>query len=156
MSFKHYKLTTLIVKYNIISVLFFLISNITLAQIKGVIKDQDQNLLFGATVYNTINNKSTITNEEGIFSIDAINGQNKLVISYVGYTPRVVNVDVKNKDLGTIVLENNSLDEVVISGTLQQVSKLKSAIQVELYTSDFFRATPKASFFEAIEGINGM
>ena len=146
----------MIVKYNIISVLFFLISNITLAQIKGVIKDQDQNLLFGATVYNTINNKSTITNEEGIFSIDAINGQNKLVISYVGYTPRVVNVDVKNKDLGTIVLENNSLDEVVISGTLQQVSKLKSAIQVELYTSDFFRATPKASFFEAIEGINGI
>ena len=107
MSFKHYKLTTLIVKYNIISVLFFLISNITLAQIKGVIKDQDQNHLFGATVYNTINNKSTITNEEGIFSIDAINGQNKLVISYVGYTPRVVNVDGNNKDLGTIVLENN-------------------------------------------------
>ena len=156
MSFKHYKLTTLIVKYNIISVLFFLISNITLAQIKGVIKDQDQNHLFGATVYNTINNKSTITNEEGIFSIDAINGQNKLVISYVGYTPRVVNVDGNNKDLGTIVLENNSLDEVVISGTLRQVSKLKSAIQVELYTSDFFRATPKASFFEAIEGINGI
>ena len=78
-----------------------------MAQIKGVIKDQDQNHLFGATVYNTINNKSTITNEEGIFSIDAINGQNKLVISYVGYTPRVVNVDGNNKDLGTIVLENN-------------------------------------------------
>ena len=113
-------------------------------------------LLFGATVYNSTNSKSTITNEEGVFAIESIKGENKLVISYVGHTPKVFNVDGSSIDLGTIVLENNSLDEVVISGTLRQVSKLKSAVQIELYTADFFRATPKASFFEAIEGINGV
>ena len=74
----------------------------------------------------------------------------------LAHTPKVINVDGSSIDLGTIVLENNSLDEVVISGTLRQVSKLKSAVQIELYTADFFRATPKASFFEAIEGINGV
>ena len=124
--------------------------------INGVVKDQDHNLLFGATVYNSLNGKSTLTNEEGVFSIASIKGDNKLVISYVGYTPKVLNVDGNTTNIGTIALENDSLEEVVISGTLRQVSKLKSAVQIELYSADFFRATPKASFFEAIEGINGV
>ncbi len=147
----------MIVKHNIFFVLFFLFTNISLAQtINGVVKDQDHNLLFGATVYNSLNGKSTLTNEEGVFSIASIKGDNKLVISYVGYTPKVLNVDGNTTNIGTIALENDSLEEVVISGTLRQVSKLKSAVQIELYSADFFRATPKASFFEAIEGINGV
>ena len=124
--------------------------------INGVVKDQDHNLLFGATVYNSLNGKSTLTNEEGVFSIASIKGDNKLVISYVGYTPKVLNVDGNTTNIGTIALENDSLEEVVISGSLRQISKLKSAVQIELYSADFFRATPKASFFEAIEGINGV
>jgi outer membrane receptor for ferrienterochelin and colicins len=147
----------LIVKRNIFCVLFFLFSNITLTQtINGVIKDLDWNLLFGATVYNSTNGKSTITNEQGTFSIESKSGKNKLIISYVGFIPKTINV-IGNIDTSlAIVLENESLDEVVISGTLRQVSKLKSAVQIELYSADFFRATPKASFFEAIEGINGI
>ncbi|MBT7851125.1 MAG: TonB-dependent receptor plug domain-containing protein [Formosa sp.] len=119
-------------------------------------KDLDRNLLFGATVYNSTNGKSTITNEQGTFSIESKSGKNKLIISYVGFIPKTINV-IGNIDTSlAIVLENESLDEVVISGTLRQVSKLKSAVQIELYSADFFRATPKASFFEAIEGINGI
>ena len=129
----------------------------TLAQtISGVVKDQDNNLLFGATVYNNTNNKSTISNEEGAFTIASKKGENKLIISYVGYTPIAINIDGDTLNVGILKLENDSLEEVVISGTLSQVSKLKSAVQIELYSADFFRATPKASFFEAIEGINGI
>jgi len=145
------------VKHNTICVLFFIFSNISLAQtIKGVVKDQDNNSLFGATVYNSTNSKSTISNEDGTFSIESEIGENKLIVSYVGFTPKIIYVEGNSSDLGIIVLETNSLDEIVISGTLRQVSKLKSAVQIELYTADFFRATPKASFFEAIEGINGV
>ncbi|MDA9126521.1 TonB-dependent receptor plug domain-containing protein [Flavobacteriaceae bacterium] len=129
----------------------------TLAQtISGVVKDQDDNLLFGATVYNNTNNKSKISNEEGAFTIASKKGENKLIISYVGYTPIAINIDGDTLNVGILKLENDSLEEVVISGTLSQVSKLKSAVQIELYSADFFRATPKASFFEAIEGINGI
>ena len=144
-------------KPNTFCILFLLFTNICLAQtIEGTVKDQDNNLLFGATVYNNSNTKSTITNEDGVFSIPSKKGQNKLVISYVGYTPKTIKVDGNTINLGTIVLENDSLDEVVISGTLSQVSKLKSAVQIELYNADFFKATPSASFFEAIESINGV
>ena len=147
----------MVLKHNIIFVLIFLLAKTTLAQtLKGMIKDQDNNLLFGATIYNSINLKSTISDENGKFSIESTTGKNKLIISYVGYTPKILNVNGSTTNIGTILLENDSLDEVVISGTLQEVSKLKSAVQVELYSADFFRATPKASFFEAIEGINGV
>ena len=147
----------MILKLNTFYILFFLFANLAFTQtIKGTVKDLDQNILFGATVYNNSNSKSTITNENGIFSIASQKGENKLVISYVGYTPKILNVDGNTTNIGTIVLENDSLEEVVISGTLRQVSKLKSAVQIELYSADFFRATPKASFFEAIEGINGI
>ena len=147
----------MIVKYNTFCVLLFLFTNSTLAQsVKGVVKDRENNLLFGATVYNSLNSKSTITNEDGTFTIATTKGENKLIISYVGYTPKVILVNENRTNLGPITLQNNSLDEVVISGTLRQVSKLKSAVQIELYTADFFRATPKASFFEAIEGVNGV
>ena len=138
----------MIVQYTTISALFFLCVNVVFAQsISGIIKDQDTNLLFGATVYNSLNSKSTISNEDGTFSIESEIGENKLIVSYVGFTPKIIYVEGNSSDLGIIVLETNSLDEIVISGTLRQVSKLKSAVQIELYTADFFRATPKASFF---------
>ena len=147
----------MILKLNTFYILFFLFANLAFTQtIKGTVKDLDQNILFGATVYNNSNSKSTITNENGIFSIASQKGENKLVISYVGYSPQVIIVDGSSTNLGTIVLKNDRLEEVVISGTLRQVSKLKSPVQIELYNADFFRATPKASFFEAIEGINGV
>ena len=132
---------------------------LTFAQtIYGVIKDSDSNLLFGATIYNSSNSKIGITNEMGVFSVESVKGENKLFISYVGYTSKIITLESTGDsiNMGSIVLENDSLDEIVISGTLRQVSKLKSAVPIELYTANFFKATPKASFFEAIEGINGV
>ena len=126
--------------------------------IKGVIKDSENNLLFGATIYNSSNSKSVVANETGGFSIDSKKGENKLFISYVGYTSKIITFESIGEPIntGSIVLENDRLEEIVISGTLKQVSKLKSAVPIELYTAEFFKATPKASFFEAIEGINGV
>ena len=140
-------------------IIIMLVVKFTFAQtIYGVIKDSDSNLLFGATIYNSSNSKIGITNEMGVFSVESVKGENKLFISYVGYTSKIITLESTGDSInrGSIVLENDSLDEIVISGTLRQVSKLKSAVPIELYTANFFKATPKASFFEAIEGINGV
>ena len=140
-------------------IIIILMIKLTFAQtIYGVIKDSDSNLLFGATIYNSSNSKIGIADEMGVFSIESVKGENKLFISYVGYTSKIITLESTGDSInrGSIVLENDSLDEIVISGTLRQVSKLKSAVPIELYTANFFKATPKASFFEAIEGINGV
>lgn len=140
-------------------IIIILVIKLTFAQtIYGVIKDSDSNLLFGATIYNSSNSKIGIADEMGVFSIESVKGKNKLFISYVGYTSKIITLESTGDSIngGSIVLVNDSLDEIVISGTLRQVSKLKSAVPIELYTANFFKATPKASFFEAIEGINGV
>lgn len=48
------------------------------------------------------------------------------------------------------------LDEVVVSGTMKEVSKLSSPVPIEVYTSRFFRANPTPSIFEGLQNINGV
>jgi outer membrane receptor for ferrienterochelin and colicins len=140
-------------------IIIILLMKLSFAQtIKGVIKDTENNLLFGATIYNSSNSKSVVANETGGFSIDSKKGENKLFISYVGYTSKIITLKLTGDsiDTGSIVLESDSLEEIVISGTLRQVSKLDSPVPIELYTAEFFNSTPRASLFEAIESINGI
>ena len=142
-----------------ILVLFLLVYQLCFSQnITGTVVDQDQLPLYGATVYNSSNKKSSLTDDQGLFIIESTEGANKLIFSYVGLKTelKVVYIENTNRDLGRISLENDSLEEIVISGNLKQVSKLDSPVTIELYTADFFNSTPKASFFEAIEGINGI
>lgn len=52
--------------------------------------------------------------------------------------------------------KTGKLDEVVISGTMKEVSKLESPVPVEVYTAKFFRANPTPSLFDALQNINGV
>src|SRR5690606_12933343 len=52
--------------------------------------------------------------------------------------------------------DNRNLDEVVVSGTLREVSKLESPIPVEVYSAKFFRANPAPTIFESLQNINGV
>jgi len=48
------------------------------------------------------------------------------------------------------------LNEVVVSGTMKEVSKLDSPVPVEIYTAKFFNANPTPSLFDALQNINGV
>lgn len=48
------------------------------------------------------------------------------------------------------------LSEVVVSGTMKEVSRLDSPVPVEVYTSKFFKANPTPSLFDALQNINGV
>lgn len=48
------------------------------------------------------------------------------------------------------------LNEVVVSGTMKEVSKLESAVNVEVYTVNFFKTNPTPSMFECLANINGV
>ena len=83
-----------------------LVIKFTFAQtIYGVIKDSDSNLLFGATIYNSSNSKIGITNEMGVFSVESVKGENKLFISYVGYTSKIITLESTGDsiNMGSIV-----------------------------------------------------
>ena len=50
----------------------------------------------------------------------------------------------------------NSLGDVVVSGTLRQVSKLASPIPIESYSAKFFKKNPTPNIFEALTIVNGV
>lgn len=51
---------------------------------------------------------------------------------------------------------DQSLNEVVVSGTMKEVSKLDSPVPVEVYTAKFFRANPTPTIFDALQNVNGV
>ena len=55
------------------------------------------------------------------------------------------------------LVENTSyLEEVVISGTMKEVTKQESPVPVKVYGFNFFKANPSPSIFESLQNINGV
>lgn len=114
--------------------------------------------LEGASVIVKDFNVGTITDASGAFSLSLSNIKNpKITISYLGYKSFNLKITKISNDLGNIELvSDDKLDEVVISGTLKPVSRLKSPVSVEVYAESFFKANPTSSIFEALDIINGV
>jgi outer membrane receptor for ferrienterochelin and colicins len=100
------------------------------------------------------------TDTSGIVGFENIMANSQTIeISYIGYEKMTKSIkDIKStKDPMVIILTaNNSLNEVVITGTLKEVRKSESVVPVELYTARFFRHNPTPSLFEAMNSVNGV
>ncbi|MGM0945648.1 MAG: TonB-dependent receptor [Bacteroidota bacterium] len=82
-----------------------------------------------------------------------------LQVSRVGFKTLQRQVDPSSdSELLNLELEelDASLDEVVVSGTLEQVSRSNSPVPVEVYKDGFFKANPTPSIFESLQTINGV
>src|SRR5690606_6439755 len=129
-------------------------------KIQGQITDADNQPIFAASVLLDGSNVGTTTDEDGNFLLEDIpTNEARLVIRAVGYLPAKKHIDAsKSMTQIRIVLKkgNRNLDEVVVSGTLREVSKLESPIPVEVYSAKFFRANPAPTIFESLQNINGV
>lgn len=78
----------------------------------------------------------------------------------MGFSIYKTDVTVKNEtiNLNATLKEkaNTSLEEVVVSGTMKEVSKLESPVPVEVYTAKFFKSNPTPSIFDALQNVNGV
>lgn len=105
-------------------------------------------------------NIGTTSDEEGFFKLENIPyGKHTLIAGLVGYTKfkRVIHVNQSELTLNITLSEaNNALDEVVISGSMKEVSKLESPVAIEVYAPSFFQANPTPSIFESMQNINGV
>lgn len=102
--------------------------------------------------------KGAVTDSLGRFEIAGIPaGTYQLQVSLIGYQTVVQTIQVPTKFLELSLTSLDAyLDEVVVSGTLQEVSKMNSPVPVEVYKSGFFKANPTPSLFESLQTINGV
>ncbi|GEO12049.1 TonB-dependent receptor [Segetibacter aerophilus] len=114
-----------------------------------------------ATVIPEGKRRGVVTDERGIFSIMNVTpGKIRLHFSAVGYQHLIKEVEIHQ---GKNVLENvelalssNTLDNVVVSGTMRAVSKMASPIPVEVYTPVLFKKNPTPNIFESLQMVNGV
>jgi len=156
-------LTTIINMLFRLVILQFLIPTLGFCQsasIKGVVKS-DTNLVGFASVGFVGTNIGTNTNEKGFYQISSQKfGKHTLRVSAIGYKPFEKTVIVKENENITVNVnllpDALGLDEVVISGTMKEVSKTESPVPVEVYTAALFKKNPTPSIFDALQNVNGV
>jgi outer membrane receptor for ferrienterochelin and colicins len=149
------------IKSGMLTILLVSITFILHAQnvLKGIIKDSDGNPIENATVSVDGTKVAISTDNAGQFSLQIPTGKIKLAVRAVGFLTIKKDITAADYQNGFELLlenDNRNLEEVVVSGTLKQVSKLDSPIPVEVFTSKFFQANPAPTIFESLQNINGV
>ena len=103
----------------------------------------------------------TSSNENGWYELKNIPpGKYTLIASTIGYIPFSQSIVVKKEQEQFINIDLKpsieSLDEMVVTGTMKPVSRLESPVPVEVYKPSFFKKNPTASIFEALQNVNGV
>ncbi|MES2873397.1 MAG: TonB-dependent receptor [Bacteroidota bacterium] len=115
-----------------------------------------------ATVSIQNSKHGTSTDSAGRFRIEGLeSGKYTIMVSYLGHKTQSKTVLVNSgnsiqADFILLPAETASLDEVVVTGTMKEVSRLASPVPVEVYSPAFFRKNPTPSVFDALQNVNGV
>lgn len=131
------------------------------ATLSGTVKDENGRPIEMATVALPKFGIGAWTDSLGRFDLTEVPpGEWKLEASFLGHESYKGKISVQGQDHAHIDIvltaQATKLDEVVVSGTLKEVSKLDSPVPIEVYTSQFFKANPTPSLFDALQNINGV
>ena len=146
-------------RFKIILLLSLLLASYSYAQnntLSGKISSNGEELPY-VNIYLKNNKLGSASDSNGFYQIKNIpNGTYTLIISSLGYKTKSVNIAFNNTQIiRDFSLESdNSLEEVVITGTLRPVSKSNSPVPVEVYSKTFFRKNPTPSIFESLQNVN--
>jgi outer membrane receptor for ferrienterochelin and colicins len=128
--------------------------------VSGVVRSAGKPVEF-ASVALSKTRFGTQTDSVGRFSLTGVPaGRYELLASSVGYAPFRRSVTVRDGQPVALDLELlsvvNALDEVVVTGTMKEVSKLESAVPVDIITPRFIYKNPVPSIFEGLSYVNGV
>ncbi|WP_342082854.1 TonB-dependent receptor [Dyadobacter sp. OTU695] len=115
---------------------------------------------FGASIYIDELKTGTTADTAGYFRLNGIpKGSYTIRVSYISL-PTITEKNVRiDRDLRrNFVMKSgaNALEEVVVTGTMKEVSKLDSPVPVDIITSKFLYKNPVPSIFEGLSYVNGV
>lgn len=149
-------------KHLILIILIVLSSfSLTAQNLSGVVNNDQSMPLAFVNVFLSGTDRGAITDSAGNFHIyDLSPGEYEMTVSFVGYITYKEKVIIKDHINTNVVItlksEDYKLDEFVVSGTLKPISKTESAVPVEVYSTEFFKANPTPSLFESMQNVNGV
>lgn len=143
-------------RFTLIIFIFLYFHDTSSSQINGTVSSENGEKLSFATVVVKGTTNGTTTDIDGNFQITTSHKEVMIVATYIGYENDTISwskgkiIHFKLKPTSAV------LDEVVVSGTMKEVSKMNSPVAIEVYTPVFFRRNPTPNLFTALENINGV
>ena len=138
------------------------ITNLAFAQsgVKGKIINENGEPIAFASVIIQEEKIGVDSDTNGFFEITNLHpGTYTIRISFIGFSTKSEKITLSQnefKNITIILKENNTLNEVTVTGTLKSVSRLETPVPVEVYTTAFLKKNPTPNVFEALQNVNGV
>lgn len=130
--------------------------------IYGKVSNPSGEAISSASISISKSGLNTLTNTSGYYNFNNLNfGKVILKASAIGYQPAFFSITLSQNMVDTVnfellAKEVNSLNDVVVTGTLKEVRRLESPVPVEVFTPAFFKKNPTANIYEALQNVNGV
>jgi TonB-linked SusC/RagA family outer membrane protein len=118
--------------------------------ITGIVRDQNQQAIPGATIYVPGTGIGTVTDIDGRYSIEVPEGAT-LVFSFIGFQSHSITVGVQSVLDVTLMEDISSLDEVVVVGYAEQKKVSVTGAVASINTKEL-RQSSSASLANALAG----
>ncbi|MFV5690186.1 TonB-dependent receptor domain-containing protein [Flavobacterium sp. ZT3R25] len=128
-------------------------------KIQGKVTDDKGVGLPGSTVVIEADNKSTVTDINGDFTIGSLNdGTYKINISYIGFTTQKTTVKVPQSTKLNITLkeDQSALDEVVVTGVFDKRTKLGASVAISTINAKTLNRLAPVSAADMLKTIPGV
>ncbi|MNK06651.1 catecholate siderophore receptor CirA [compost metagenome] len=142
---------TIIVRRKAPSFLDKVIERFTNIDVRGKVLDEKGNPLVGATVSVKGGTKSVKTNSKGEFSLQSVDEQDIIVVSYIGYQTREINAA---PNVGSLALElaDAKLEEVMINAGYYTVKDSERTGSISRITSKDIATQPVNNVLAVMQG----
>lgn len=139
---------------------FIAIETVFASEISGKVICKDQPVSF-ANIQVTNQKKGTQADENGKFELKNLSsGKITLIISSVGFKTKQQTVSLSENKINHIIIEleeeASQLKEVVVSGTLKEISINDSPAPIQILNPTFFKKNPTPNLFESLTMVNGV
>ena len=128
--------------------------------ISGKVLDKESKTpVIGASIFIKETKQGFVSDTSGFYSINNLKeGIYTFQVSSISYKTINIKIDLKaNTILNLLIsLDQNVLEEVVVTGNMKEMSKLESAVPVDIITPKFLFKNPTSSIFDGLQNVNGV
>lgn len=127
--------------------------------IQGIVSDDvTKEPIPYATVWITSSTTGTVADAAGKFTLDVSSFKNpNITVRSVGYAQTSLSINQKDSIISiSLIKAEGVLGEVVVTGTMKEISKMDSPISVEVYSPALFKKNPAPTLFESLNMITGV
>jgi len=102
-------------------------------------------------------NLPAISDDFGTINFSKLkHGDYTLIVRSIGFEEMEFPFSHPSENITFSIKKIQEVDEVVVSGTMKEVSKKESTVNVEVFTAKFFKKNPSNSVYEAVQNVNGI